>query len=57
MKPCRHCEYHIPDHAHSCPHCRRKAKRGEWLPQLLLVGASAAAAIAVLAEGCPVGLG
>lgn len=57
MKPCRQCEYHIPDHADNCPHCRHKARRGEFLPQLLLVAASAAAAVAILAEGCPVSLG
>lgn len=56
MKPCRHCDIHIPDHAHDCPHCRRRQPRADWLPQLLLVGAAAAAAVAVLLEGCP-GLG
>lgn len=57
MKPCRYCDYHIPDHAQDCPHCRRRVRRGEFLPQLLLVAATAAAAVAVLAEGCPGGLG
>lgn len=57
MKPCRHCDYHIPEHARHCPHCRQRQKHGEWLPQLLLVAATAAAAVAIVAEGCPGALG
>lgn len=53
MKPCHHCDYHIPDHAADCPHCRRRQKRGDWMPQVLLVMAAGAAAAAVLLEGCP----
>lgn len=43
----------IPDHSHRCPHCRERQRRGERVPQLVLVGAALAAAVAVLVENCP----
>jgi RNA polymerase subunit RPABC4/transcription elongation factor Spt4 len=52
MKHCHECEVMIPDHAHHCPHCRRRQRRGEWQLQAVLLLAAAAAAIAVLAETC-----
>lgn len=53
MKPCRTCECHIPDLARRCPHCRSQHRRGEWLPQALLVVVSGAAGVGVAFEGCP----
>lgn len=53
MKQCPSCEAVIPDDARLCPHCREAQKHGERLPQVLLVGVSLAAAVAVLLEGCP----
>ncbi|MFQ5689695.1 MAG: hypothetical protein ACE5HQ_05435 [Gemmatimonadota bacterium] len=53
MKLCRSCESRIPDHAKHCPHCRVPQRRVDWMPQALLVAASAAVAIAVLLQGCP----
>ena len=57
VKLCRYCDYNIPEHAQHCPHCRKRAKHGEWFPQLILVASTAAAAVAVLADGCPLSLG
>ncbi len=57
MKPCRTCECHIPDLARRCPHCRATHRRGEWMPQALLVVVSGAAGVAVAFEGCPAALG
>ncbi len=57
MKPCRTCECHIPDLARRCPHCRSAHRRGEWLPQALLVVVSGAAGLAVAFEGCPGAVG
>ncbi|MFQ5888912.1 MAG: hypothetical protein ACE5JR_02545 [Gemmatimonadota bacterium] len=53
MKTCRECDAMIPDHSHRCPHCRERQRRGERVPQLVLVGAALAAAVAVLVENCP----
>ena len=53
MKQCKDCEAVIPDDAKKCPHCRQAQRHGESLPQVLLVGVSVAAAVAVLLEGCP----
>lgn len=53
MKPCRSCECRIPDLARRCPRCRTTHRRGEWLPQALLVVVSGAAAAAVTFEACP----
>lgn len=52
MKQCQRCEIMIPDHAHSCPHCRKRQRRGEWQLQAVLLSAAIAAAVAVLAETC-----
>lgn len=53
MKPCHHCETHIPDHARHCPHCRKRQKGGNWGPQATLVAAASAVAGAVLSQNCP----
>lgn len=53
MKQCPKCEAVIPDQAKLCPHCRVAQKHGERLPQVMLVGASLAAAVAVLFDACP----
>ncbi len=55
MKQCRDCDAVIPDQARRCPHCRQAQKHGERLPQLMLVGLSLAAAVAVVLESCPGG--
>ncbi len=52
MKLCRSCDVLIPDHAHRCPHCRQRQRRGEWQFQAVLFSAALTAALAVLAETC-----
>ena len=52
MKLCRSCDVMIPDHAHRCPHCRQRQRRGEWQLQAVLFSAALTAALAVLAETC-----
>ena len=57
MKLCRLCDAHIPDHARHCPHCRSRQRRREFLPQLTLVAAAGAVAVAALVESCPTAAG
>ena len=48
MKPCIHCDAHIPDNAYRCPHCRAVHPRRGWLFQAFLVAVVVATAAVVL---------